>query len=438
MQRKGTSVAQPDGTGVLLAGAESPPAHGATRSAPSPSDSAGPGPGRPHRGRSAGAPRSTSNYSSKSLCPNAPGPWPGEPGGPPPVAGRAGATEQGEQPVPAPGPFPAGLRRSLGSPQCGTRSDAAGMSTDRARSPDRRVRAGAKESKVSAQTRRDPRAAGRPESAAAAGPAPGAPPPCAHPAGPQPREVCAAGPARGPSGGQPPVLSSGGRGAGRRVRRGLAQAAPGRRRLRRAPRTPRTHPVTTGAIFHKLSPKLLLSRERPPPCGPERACAGPRDTRGAGGGGAVRTAHSAPGLLPADTTARAWEPHRSRESLAPAGMRRAAQVSRERRALRGNRGIPSAHSRVSPPPARGGEDGEEPFGARREGRGGAAASASGRHRLLLPPPREVRVGSRASCCPRARHVRGPETAAAVTGPRGPLARSWEMGQGGKKSLSNGE
>lgn len=436
MQRKGTSVAQPDGTGVLLAGAESPPGHGATRSAPSPSDSAGPGPGRPHRGRSAGAARSTSNYSSKSLCPNAPGPWPGEPGGPPPVAGRAGATEQGEQPVPAPGPFPAGLRRSLGSPQCGTRSDAAGMRTDRARSPDQRVRAGAKESKVSAQTRRDPRAAGRPESAAAAGPAPGAPPPSAHPAGPQPREVCAAGPARGPSGGQPPVLSSGGRGAGRRVRRGLAQAAPGRRRLRRAPRTPRTHPVTTGAIFHKLSPKLLLSRERPPPCGPERACAGPRDTRGAGGGGRCAPPTQRPGFSP-----QTQQPGRGNRTALARAWRRPACGERRRSRESGERsgeteGFPLPTRASHPRQREEGRTGRNHLG--RGGRGGAAASASGRHRLLLPPPREVRVGSRASCCPRARHVRGPETAAAVTGPRGPLARSWEMGQGGKKSLSNGE
>ncbi|XP_053831188.1 translation initiation factor IF-2-like [Vidua macroura] len=147
-ERKRTSVAQPDGTGVLLAGAESPTALGATGSAPPPSDSAGPGPGRPRRARGAGAPRSTSNHCSKSLCPSAPRPWPGEPGGPPPTAGQARASEKGEQPVPAPGPLPAGLRRSPGSPQSRTRSDAAGMSTDPARSPDRRVRAGEKESKL--------------------------------------------------------------------------------------------------------------------------------------------------------------------------------------------------------------------------------------------------------------------------------------------------
>lgn len=46
-ERKGTSLAQPDGTGVLLARAESPPALGEPRSAPPPGDSAGPGPAVP-------------------------------------------------------------------------------------------------------------------------------------------------------------------------------------------------------------------------------------------------------------------------------------------------------------------------------------------------------------------------------------------------------
>lgn len=200
--------------------------------------------------------------------------------------------------MPAPGPIPAGLRRSLGSPQSGTRSDAAGMSADPARSPDRRVRAEEKESKVSAQTRRDPRAAGRPESAAAAGPAPGAPPPCAHPTGPQPREVCAAGPARGPSRGQPPVPSSGGRGAGRRARRGLAQAAPGGggsggRRERPALTLSQQAPSSTN------SRQNSYSRESAPLPAVQSARARVRETRaGREGGGRCAPPTQRPGFSP--------------------------------------------------------------------------------------------------------------------------------------------
>lgn len=107
---------------------------------------AGPRPAPPCEGRWGTA--LNFNHSSKSLCPSAPCSWPGEPGGPSPAAGRAGTTEKGEQPVPTPGPLLAGLRRSPGSPQSGTRSEAARMRTDPARSPDRRVRAGEKESKL--------------------------------------------------------------------------------------------------------------------------------------------------------------------------------------------------------------------------------------------------------------------------------------------------
>lgn len=170
---------------------------------------------------------------------------------------------------------------------------------------------------------------------------------------------------------------SGGQGASGRERRGLAQAAPGGggsdgRRERPALTLSQQAPSSTN------SRQNSYSRESAPLPAAQSARARVRETRAGREGGAVRTAHSAPGLLPSDTTARAWEPRRSRERLAAAGMQRAARVSRELRALRGNRGIPSA-ARASRPRRReeGGADGVEPFGARRERRGGAAARARG-------------------------------------------------------------
>lgn len=312
----------------------------------------------------------------------------------------------------APGPLAAGLRRTPGSPQSGTRSEAAGMSTDPARSPDRRVRAGEKESKVSAQTRRDSRAAGRPDSAAAAGPALGAPPPGAHPAGPQPHEVCAAGPARGPSGRQSPVPSSGGRGASGRARRGLAQAAPGGggsggRRERPALTLSQQAPSSTN------SRQNSYSRESAPLPAARSARARARETRaGRGGEGGVPRPlsarasphrHNSPGVgtAPLSREPGAYRHAESRASLARAGS-----------AQGGPRDSLCPLARPAPAGARRGGGG----GTIRDGEGGAgrgrlwrAGIAHGLHRLRPAPSRGSRSGPLASCCPRARHVRGPET-----------------------------
>lgn len=325
--------------------------------------------------------------------------------------------------MPAPGSLPAALRRSPGSPPSGTRSEAAGMSTDPARSPDRRVRAGEKESKVSARTRRVPRAAGRPQSAAAAGPAPGAPPPCAHPAGPQPREVCAAGPARGPSGAQPAVAPSGGRGAGGRARRGPGRAAPGGggsggRRERPALTLSQQAPSSTN------SRQNSYSRESAPLPAARSARAQPRETRAGRewGGGARRPLsaraaplrHNSPGV---GTAPLSREPGRR-----PAcGERRRSRESGSRSGK--TEGFPLPARAPRPHRREAGRSGRNHSG--RGGRGGAGANARGsarsRRRPRPAPPREVRVGPRASCCPRARHVRGAGTAAAGPGLRGPRA-----------------
>lgn len=231
----------------------------------------------------------------------------------------------------------------------------------------------------------------------------------------------------------------------RRRRAGAAQPAPQHPQNQVAPgaalRNPRTYPVTTGAIFHKLSPKLLLSRERPPPRA-RSARARARETRAGRGAGGQRAPPTQRPGSPSDTTAEAWEPRRSRESWAPPAGRESGErgSSRESRA-RGARGeelrdslCPLARLAPAPSPAgRGGRANARGWlginHSERGGRGevtdealaGAPARGTRTTASFLPPSWEWRVGPPASCCLRARHVRGPAGSARRRCPSGPAS-----------------
>lgn len=389
------------GSGCPAGRGESPPGLGAAGSARPPSDSAGPGP----PGHRAQLPATAPKAFVRALPARARG----SPGDPRLRRDGPGRQRKGGQPVPAPGSLPAALRRSPGSPPSGTRSEAAGMSTDPARSPDRRVRAGEKESKVSARTRRVPRAAGRPQSAAAAGPAPGAPPPCAHPAGPQPREVCAAGPARGPSGAQPAVAPSGGRGAGGRARRGPGRAAPGGggsggRRERPALTLSQQAPSSTN------SRQNSYSRESAPLPAARSARAQPRETRAGRewGGGARRPLsaraaplrHNSPGV---GTAPLSREPGRR-----PACAESAAGLARAARARGKPRDSLCPLARLAPTGARRGGAGGTIRGA--EGGAGRVRTRGDRPGAAAAPAPHPRGKCAWDRAPRA--ARGPGTCAA--------------------------
>lgn len=275
--------------------------------------------------------------------------------------------------------------------------------------------------------------------------------PCAHPGGtPAPRGLR---PGARPRAVRRAALPSPER-RQRRRRAGADQPAPRRPQKQTAPgaapRTPRTYPVTTGAIFHKLSPKLLLSRERPPPRA-RSARARARETR------AGRRAPPTQRLgSPLRHNSRGVGTARLSRERAAAGRRaerRVGQLSRERSAPGegGNRGIPSARSRVSllrrPPPA--GRDGPTRGAAAargegrnhsgRGGRGEVAASARGRGARGIgrqrrrgelpaasaassPPPREAPVGPPArlvlSASPAHARPGGPRAAPRVQPPCG--------------------
>lgn len=230
------------------------------------------------------------------------------------------------------------------------------------------------------------------------------------PAGPAPRPA----PLRAlrPAGGDPAGGGSAGRDPPARppeVAPGLPEAAagPGAGRAAggeppergapgAAPPSPRTYPVTTGAIFHKLSPKLLLSRELPPhtpplpllpPLPPPPAPLAPPLPGTASRMRRARETHTQSArALPSDTTAPAWEPARSRESARRWGEGKEGSLARL-----GRWGIPSLPARASGCPAERTNAGTAGGGGRhttaaqpargeqttRGGRGGGAASTPG-------------------------------------------------------------
>lgn len=230
----------------------------------------------------------------------------------------------------------------------------------------------------------------------------------------------------------------------RRRRARAAQPAPQHPQNQVAPgaalRNPRTYPVTTGAIFHKLSPKLLLSRERPLR-GPGARVRGP--VRHALGGERGDSAHRP---LSARALPQTQQPRRgNRAALARVGRRGrqaergARQLSREQSAR--SRGEELRDSlcplaRLAPAPSLAGWEGRAIArgwpGKRHSERGvrgevadealaGALARGTRTTASFLPPSREWRVGPPASCCLRARHVRGLAGSARRRCPSGPAS-----------------
>lgn len=267
----------------------------------------------------------------------------------------------------------------------------------------------------------------------------------------QPPGACVPGPGPGPSEGQLSLPRSGGRGADGRGPISRRPGAPRNRRLPARHREPPALTLSQQAPSSTNSRQNSYSRESAPLPGPGARVRGPvRHARG----GARRPLSA--WALPSDTTAEAWEPRGSRESGPPPAGGQSGEwgSSRESGARRGRGGtegfpLPARASRSCAVPRRRGGTDRRGGRRRRGGRGetirgeeggerwlpargdgalaGSAGSAGEGNSRPPPPPPPPRRGRRlwgrphASCCPRARHMRG------LAGPGLPRASSRRVG-----------